>query len=274
VKTDSLGNYQWEYEYGSNTFTNYSPDVKATINNQIMSSGGKGFDENINNDTYSKPNILWLDNSGNYLDYLDYAIDSIPYIFFRGNHKVDSSNYILSGCFNDLADQKIGLFKTNEFGDSIFGRTYQGYTQWEFGRDVQSTLDGGYIIVGTNYAGNGFSTDYRVIKVDSLGCDTLTCETVGITEHEQYWKENNSLLLFPNPNNGQFYIEIKNVPINPFFDTKIEVYDLLGNIVFQSSNRLFQNLSEVDISSQSTGIYLVNVYFNNIRVGSIRVAKD
>ncbi len=119
------------------------------------------------------------------------------------------------------------------------------------------------------------------IKVSKWRNGNLLCTAMRDILIENYWVGINEiapnftfLTLFPNPNTGKFYIEVKNVPINPFFDTKIEVYDLVGNIVFQSSNRLFQNLSEVDISSQSTGIYLVKVYFNDAPVGSIRVVKQ
>lgn len=274
IKTDSLGNSQWQYEYGSTTYTNYSPDVVSLSNDKIMSSAGKGFYKDLGNNVYSKPNILWLDYSGNYIDYKEYSIDSSAFIFFRDNYKIDSLNYILTGCFFDFPDQKIGLFKTDDLGDTVLNRTYQGITQWEFGREIKPTSDGGFIIVGTNYPGSGFSTDYRLIKVDSLGCDTLGCETVGITEYENSWSENENLLAFPNPSIGKFYIEIKNVPISPFFETKVEVYDLVGNMIFQSGNRLFQNLTEIDISNASPGIYLVKVYFNKNSVGSIRIIKE
>ncbi|MBX7093704.1 MAG: T9SS type A sorting domain-containing protein [Flavobacteriales bacterium] len=275
INVDSSGNFQWQYEYGSTIYQNWSAMVLYTQNNQIISAAAKGFYKDITDNFWSKPNIQWLDENGGFINYREYAIDSFPSIAFDDLYEINANEYLFTGTFLTYPDQRMGLLKTNAGGDTIFGRTYQGINQWEFSKDVKPTSDGGYIIAGFNYPGlNGVSQNYRVIKVDSLGCDTLGCETVGIMEYENSWNENENLLAFPNPSIGKFYIEIKNVPISPFFETKVEVYDLVGNMIFQSGNRLFQNLTEIDISNASPGIYLVKVFFNKNSVGSIRIIKE
>jgi len=74
------------------------------------------------------------------------------------------------------------LIKTDTSGDTLWTRTYSG-TGNDYGRSVQQTADGGYIIAGyTHYFGMGppDSTNVYLIKTDASG-DTLWTKTYGGT---------------------------------------------------------------------------------------------
>lgn len=64
----------------------------------------------------------------------------------------------------------------------------------------------------------------------------------------------NSCEIYPNPNNGTFYITFK----NDATQHELEIYNLLGEKVYQSANT--NPKSEIDLSNQINGIYFVKIY--------------
>jgi hypothetical protein len=63
-----------------------------------------------------------------------------------------------------------------------------------------------------------------------------------------------SIKIYPNPNKGQFSVELKN------FDNgaMIYVYDMLGEIIFQSTSKI-QNHCEINLPQLKKGIYIVKI---------------
>jgi len=108
---------------------------------------------------------------------------------------------------------------------------------------------------------------YSVLVADSIGCNATAqtvqitlldstqspCTTINVSEFEI-----GSVMVYPNPNNGLFTIEID--------DTKqkvlsIEILDPLGKQVYQKqfnkvNNRIIEN---IDLSQLSQGIYMMNI---------------
>jgi len=74
-------------------------------------------------------------------------------------------DYVFTGC----KDNDVLLMKIDEFGDSLWLRTYEGGGN-DDGASVMQTSDGGFIIAGTadydSYTGDG---DVFIIRTDSLG---------------------------------------------------------------------------------------------------------
>jgi len=67
------------------------------------------------------------------------------------------------------------LLKTDSSGDTLWTRTYGGRLD-DYGKSVQQTSDGGYIIAGETYS--GAAHDVYLVKTDSRG-DTLWTRTYG-----------------------------------------------------------------------------------------------
>jgi len=106
---------------------------------------------------------------------------------WEGGYSVQQTTdggYIVSGSTNSFgagADD-VWLIKTNSNGDTLWTKTFGGYLS-DFGRSVQQTSDGGYIVAGWTgtYDAAG---DFYLIKTDSLG-DTLWTRVYGGTDADR-----------------------------------------------------------------------------------------
>ena len=89
----------------------------------------------------------------------------------------------------------------------------------------------------------------------TLEAITTGLNSVGIEGNEEI---NNSLSIFPNPSNGQLFVEF-----NMYDNAKLEVFTILGekvidvNIEDCTPNQ--KNKIEIDLSSQAAGLYLVHI---------------
>jgi hypothetical protein len=90
-------------------------------------------------------------------------------------------------------------------------------------------------------------------------CDT----TVGINETVK--KDN--FAVYPNPNNGKFIIQTGNG--NIFQDEEAEICDITGRIIYTS--KLSGYKTEINLSSQSKGLYIIKLYNRNIFVGAEKI---
>ena len=66
---------------------------------------------------------------------------------------------------------------------------------------------------------------------------------------------NNRFKIYPNPSNGKFIVMTEN-------NVKIEILNILGNIIYQSNNSSTQ---EIDLSFVENGIYIININSENER---------
>ena len=69
------------------------------------------------------------------------------------------------------------LVKTDAFGDTIWTRTYGG-SGYDFGRSIQQTDDGGYIVVGISCSQGLAESVMHLVRTDAFG-DTLWTNTYG-----------------------------------------------------------------------------------------------
>jgi hypothetical protein len=85
------------------------------------------------------------------------------------------SGYIIAGKrdLNGILDSKLYLVKTDEYGDTLWTKSYIGDTAAE-GQSVDVTSDGGYIVTGSTYN----STDRKIYLVKTNGNgDTVWTKT-------------------------------------------------------------------------------------------------
>jgi hypothetical protein len=149
----------WEKTYGGNS-RDIGKSVQQTIDGGYIILGLKNQD-------------FWLiktDQNG----YLQWdqtfgssSYDDEPYSVKQTN----DGGYILAGrtrSFGGGTSDKIWLIKTDGNGVQQWDKLFYGGVGWSWGRDVEQTTDGGYIISGYT-GGLGFQEDVWLIKTDSQG---------------------------------------------------------------------------------------------------------
>jgi hypothetical protein len=178
----------------------------------------------------------------------------------KHNYKISSTTtynvtlvaQVTGGC----ADSVSKALTINQNPSSDFSYTYNGSKvdlkitkggnsyQWKFGTtdSVKTTA--------TAYSHTIKSSDQHtvcLIATDISGCSSQTCKnvTVGILKLSE-----KSFKIYPNPNTGNFTIEIE----NPGKDVSIEVYNLIGELVKKVERVGKVTLIDLDVES---GIYLV-----------------
>lgn len=73
-----------------------------------------------------------------------------------------------------------------------------------------------------------------------------------------------SMSLYPNPNAGEFRIEI--APSRNLSEARIEIYDLLGKQVPFNQTFISNSMLDIDMADQAPGIYFINIQFGQERL--------
>ena len=97
--------------------------------------------------------------------------------------------------------------------------------------------------------------DYAVIITDGSCSDTSDCVTiagVGINELNQ-----TGISIFPNPNNGEFYISTS------VSDASVTIYAIDGKVVMSNLKLTQANNQQVNLGDIENGIYIVEVTSNS-----------
>jgi SprB repeat/Secretion system C-terminal sorting domain len=103
---------------------------------------------------------------------------------------------------------------------------------------------------------------YAVIVTEGDCSDTTDCMTItgaGVNDHDQF-----EVVIYPNPSNGIFFMETQE-------SLGYTVYDAMGRIIFQDNFDAGTN--KIDLSSESEGVYILQVNVND-SMKVIRLVKS
>ena len=122
----------------------------------------------------------------------------------------------------------VWLLKVNASGDTLWTRVYGG-DNFDYANSVVQASDGGYVIAGSAGTFDEGSYDVYLIKTDSLGF-------AAINEPAAQKPVALSLTAYPNPFNSACAITVSDGRgLARQTLTNIEVYDIMGNVVWERS---------------------------------------
>jgi hypothetical protein len=169
IKTDGLGDTLWTRTYGGDDFGD-GFSVQQTSDGGYVIAGlffpPVGDEEVYLIKTDSFGDTLWTRTYGGSDDDWGTSV-----------RQTSDGGYIITGVTGfSIADEESGdvyLLKTNASGDTLWTKSYGG-EDFDSGREVGQTSDGGYFIVGYTHSFGG--SDVYLIKTDSFG-DSLWTRT-------------------------------------------------------------------------------------------------
>ena len=171
IKTDSLGDTLWTRNYGGTGEAGYS--VQQTLDGGYIVGGYTGAAGPGERDFW----LVRTDGTGDTLWAKSFG--GSGWDFAYSARQTSDLGYIIVGYTESYGagEKDYWLIKTDSSGDMLWTKTYGG-SGTDYGRDVQQTLDGGYIILGySNSFGTG-GDDIWLVKTDASG-DTLWTRTIG-----------------------------------------------------------------------------------------------
>ncbi|HTA82663.1 MAG TPA: choice-of-anchor tandem repeat GloVer-containing protein [Bacteroidia bacterium] len=127
---------------------------------------------------------------------------------------------------------------------NLYGMTYEGGTSSD-GTVFQYTSSGNLKTLIDFNNTNGFRPNGRLVEIQTL------------TGMEDILSSSKNFIVYPNPSSGIFTVQMAN-SMQPISNSKIAVYSILGQCIYQNNLNL-----KINLSGQPAGIYLYKVINEN-----------
>lgn len=101
-----------------------------------------------------------------------------------------------------------------------------------------------------------------------VGIDNLNIAVLTTTGINPYNTDAAKVLVYPNPNNGNFIIKTNDATKH----IHAEVYNQLGQVVLYKESNVGED--EIQVNDLSEGVYFVNVYANDIKLATKKLIVD
>ena len=167
IKTDSLGNEQWNRTFGGSDWE-WGISVQQTSDNGYIISGDTGSYGSGDQDAW----LIKTDDLG--IEQWNRTHGGSGVDYGQSVQQTSDGGYIMAGltASYDAGNGDVWLVKTNNLGYEQWNRTFGG-SEWDMGLSVQQTSDGGYVVAGCtrSYAVgvDPLDVDMWLIKTDSSG---------------------------------------------------------------------------------------------------------
>ena len=258
IKTDSLGNKEWEKNLGGPFKDNRALLCKGTDGSIIAGTmyADSMAGSPIHGDPYSRIYIVKLDNDGTIIWDKKYG-ESKTHNYLTNIRSLADGSFIISGLITTDFPHKSGwLMKLSADGDSLWYRLYDnlhGSMSENYLYDVIPTSDNGFLACGYVYPKlpDTGTQDAWVIKLDSMGCDTPGCAT-GVNIYAPRTIENEAFLLYPNPANSALNCRLQIADCRSL----LFIYDMFGRKQEEIQIPKGQKEVRIDVSAYSVGIYV------------------
>ncbi len=243
IKTDSLGNQQWQRTYGGGGDEGGFGIILLNDGNYLLAGGGsQGSAGSVGKKYKVTPEgeVIWSktyaysSNSGNNL----WETVELP-----------NGDLASSGLTDRNGNNNSGwLLKTDSLGEVIWQREYDKSAYPDLFYSVLATEDGGFLLSGQAVNEETMSQDAWLLKVDSVGCAYPNCIT-GVDEVEP---TKVMVDVWPNPTADFFNIVFQQQGV-----AEVHLCDMAGKLLFQKQTTQLREV--IDVSALENGLYLLSV---------------
>jgi len=163
IKTDRNGEMQWNRSFGGNEHDSVR-SIKQTCDGRYIITGSTQSFGSGKTDIW----LLKIDNNGN--EQWNQTFGGIGYDVGFSILELSDGCYIIVGYTESfgLGKKDMWLIKTDILGNMIWNKTYGGCDD-DIGESIQSTNDGGYIIVGNTFSWGSCLSNVWLLKTDEEG---------------------------------------------------------------------------------------------------------
>jgi hypothetical protein len=254
IKTDSLGNFEWVKNLGGN-FSDSHVMLALSTDGNILAYCTYAVLNNPGSDSYKSPQLTKLDNNGSIIWERRYL--KPKHFTYPGNLHVDNDgSIIICGKTMISYPRNTGwMMKLSSEGDSLWYRQFglmKGIDSEHMLYDAIPTNENGYIACGyvNPVLPDTGTQDVWVVKVDSLGCESLSYCWVGVKELQVALKTG-ELTLFPNPAQEVFTVQFHQL----IEKSQLQFVDVMGRKVEEMSIAPFEETYIIHCSHWPPGVY-------------------
>jgi len=243
VKTDSVGTKKWEKTFGTS-----NNDICNSV--ALCSDGGFLLGGFTTIGTEQKIYFIKTNSDASlFTSKIDTPVTGSR-IINRIRENKEGDYYIIGWADIGNSFQKEIFFSKWNTGLWYFDGGAMGGQSDEEGFDILESDDSGYVVVGYT-ASFGTGPDNIIIGKTNKNMSYTNIVNSYVSTNE-IWKEETNFIVYPNPTSGKIYFDGHNLNI-----LSAKVFNLLGENLFESKNISIN--PEIDISSQQSGIYFVEI---------------
>ena len=277
VKTDSLGNQQWQ-----NTYGNYASQSIFTCKKWGYVITGDYKDSVVAGDVFARANLIKINNNGGIVWQRQYGASAYVENAII-SYELPNGDIITCGTVGHINNPPVNTFnygvygfimRTDSSGNLKFYQTYEADTfkgSQNYLRDIKPLPDGGFIAVGFVQPNDGTSQDVWVLRVDSNGCLAPGCSTgLGI---EQLSMQNEELRIWPNPTNGILNVAYTITDPTCTDATLLLIETGTGRILVNKTVACGSAQTQIDMNEFANGVYSLSIQSNQNAPKIIRVIK-
>ncbi|MBL7900449.1 MAG: T9SS type A sorting domain-containing protein [Bacteroidia bacterium] len=231
---------------------NPSPIVSAVASKPTICAG-----ESTNITAFSADTYIWSNNANTPVITVSPS-SSTSYTVIGANSFGCTGNAVVSIVVNPLPVVNVNSSNLNNLAcmEDVTELTGTGAISYQW-NSPSALLIGSPVNVSPNS-----STTYTLIGTDANGCKGSTTYQLNVTECvglKDVSTTASGIKLYPNPNKGEFVIEINNKAENT-----VIVTDLTGRVLVNTSSR--NEKISIDLSNYSNGVYYVKINTEVIKV--------
>jgi len=261
VKTDSLGNQQWQKTYGDANFDSGHSIIVLSDGTYLL-GGYRNLNERRQGYLYK------VDELGTVIWENDYGDDTTTEEF----HKIlelPNGDIVAAGLYDPYgaapqSDNGGLLVRITGEGDEIWRRVYQKNQYTDLFYSVLATEDGGFLLGGQAWNEETSSQDAWLLKVDSVGCPYPNCIT-GMDEQESRVAV---VDVWPNPCTDVLHMEMS----GNSGQLEVQVLDISGREVLRHTQH--EARGTLDVGHWQSGVYVLRGMDGSGRSFSMKIVKQ